>query len=40
LNINIPNNTDLDKSKVEVIFSNNRFSGIEKIVSSLAKYPY
>lgn len=40
LKINIPDNIDINKSKVEVIFSNNKLSGIEKIVSSLAKYPY
>ncbi len=33
-------NTFLDKSNVELIFSNSRLSWIEKIVSSLAAYPY
>jgi len=36
----IDKNTSLDKSKVELIFSNSRLSWIEKIVSSLAIYPY
>ncbi len=38
--IDVPKNTDLDKSIVEVVFSNNRLNGIEKIVKSLAVYPY
>ncbi|MDD3646175.1 MAG: MG2 domain-containing protein [Candidatus Gracilibacteria bacterium] len=40
LEIAIPENIDLDKSKVEVVFSNNRLIGIEDIVKSLATYPY
>ena len=40
LNIKIPENTDLDKSYVEVSFSNNKLVWIDKIVWSLAKYPY
>ncbi|MDD2907509.1 MAG: alpha-2-macroglobulin family protein [Candidatus Gracilibacteria bacterium] len=36
----IGKNTSLENSKVELIFSNSRLSGIEKIVSSLAIYPY
>lgn len=40
LDIIIPENTDLEKSKVELIFSNNKLSGIEKIVKSLWVYPY
>ena len=38
--IKIPENTDIKNSKVEVIFSNNKLVWIEKIVSSLAHYPY
>ncbi|MDP2090984.1 MAG: alpha-2-macroglobulin family protein [Candidatus Gracilibacteria bacterium] len=38
--IKIPENTSLDKSKVVVTVSNNKLVGIEKIVSSLASYPY
>lgn len=40
LEIPIPENIDLDKSKVEVVFSNNRLIWIEDIVKSLATYPY
>ena len=40
LDLDIPENTDFDRSKVEVIFSNNKLNWIEKIVLSLAKYPY
>ena len=40
LNIELPENIDLDKSKIEISFSNNKLDWIEKIVSSLAKYPY
>ena len=36
----IPENTDLNKTKVELSVSNNKLSWIEKIVSSLAVYPY
>ncbi len=38
--IKIPENTSLDKSKVVVTVSNNKLVWIEKIVSSLAQYPY
>ncbi|MDD3144972.1 MAG: MG2 domain-containing protein [Candidatus Gracilibacteria bacterium] len=40
LQLGIDKNTSLENSKVELIFSNSRLSGIEKIVSSLAIYPY
>lgn len=40
LDIDIPENISLEKSEVEIIFSNNKLIWIEKIVSSLAKYPY
>lgn len=38
--IEIPENIDLKKSKVEINFSNNKLTWIEKIIGSLAKYPY
>lgn len=40
VNIDIPENIDIEKSKVEVSFSNNKLHWIEKIVSSLLEYPY
>ncbi|PID86289.1 hypothetical protein CSB08_01355 [Candidatus Gracilibacteria bacterium] len=40
ISIDIPENTNLDKSALEVFISNNKLQGIEKIVSSLARYPY
>jgi len=40
LNIDFPENIDLEKTEVELSFSNNKLSWIEKIVSSLARYPY
>lgn len=40
ISIPLPENTDVEKSKIEINISNNRVSGIEKIVSSLAVYPY
>ncbi len=38
--LNIPENTNLDKTKVVVSVSNNKLNWIEKIVTSLAQYPY
>jgi len=38
--LNIPENTSVDKSKLLVSVSNNKLGWIEKIVSSLAQYPY
>jgi hypothetical protein len=40
IDFKIPENTDIRKSFVEVIISNNRLTWIDKIVSSLARYPY
>ena len=40
IDLKIPENTDIKKSFVEVIISNNRLTWIDKIVSSLARYPY
>ena len=40
IELDIPENTDIKKSKVQVIFSNNRLNWIKNIVTSLAKYPY
>jgi len=37
---NLPENIDIDNSKVELIFSNNRLYGIEKTVKTLLVYPY
>ncbi|MDD2871769.1 MAG: alpha-2-macroglobulin family protein, partial [Candidatus Gracilibacteria bacterium] len=39
-NFKIPENTDINKTIVQVSVSNNKLSGIEKIVTSLAQYPY
>lgn len=36
----LPENTDLKNSKIILKISNNKLSWVEKIVSSLAKYPY
>jgi hypothetical protein len=36
----IPENTDLRNTIVELIFSNSRLAGIEKILKSLIEYPY
>lgn len=36
----IPANTDLKNTKVELVFSNSRLSSIEKILKTLAQYPY
>lgn len=38
--IKIPENTDLNRSKVEIFVSNNLLSWVEKIVNSLLVYPY
>jgi len=38
--IEIGDNVDIENTKVEVIFSNNKLTWIEEIVWSLAKYPY
>ncbi len=38
--IDIPENTDLEKSKVKISFSNNLLQGIWKTVNSLLVYPY
>ena len=40
VDVKLPENIDIKKSKVEVIFSNNRLTWIDKIISSLARYPY
>ncbi len=40
LPITIPQNTDMSKSKVKITVSNNKLVWIEKIVTSLAEYPY
>jgi hypothetical protein len=36
----IPENTNLKNTIVELIFSNSRLAGIEKILKSLIEYPY
>jgi hypothetical protein len=36
----IPENTDLKNTFIELIFSNSRLAGIEKILKSLIEYPY
>jgi hypothetical protein len=36
----IPENTDLKNTIVELIFSNSKLAGIEKILKSLIEYPY
>lgn len=36
----IPDNTDLENSRVEIVVSNSKLSWIEKILKSLAVYPY
>ncbi|MDR3151115.1 MAG: hypothetical protein LBU14_06180 [Candidatus Peribacteria bacterium] len=40
LSIIIPENTDLKNSIIELIFSNSRLAGIEKILKNLIEYPY
>jgi len=38
--ISMPDNLDLEKSTIEIRASNNKIAWVEKIVSSLAVYPY
>jgi len=40
LNTILWSNVDKENTKVEISFSNNKLSSIDKIVNSLAKYPY